>query len=128
MRTIILPVPPGVRIGATKTTVQVPVDAPTEPTRKRFITLLSDGSGFCKYPKKNYRGILCGSYNYISTWVDTWCMCVKNFEGEKFHRSVRYKESRKTFFELIRLLKRLHDNQVHKNFTLKFFILYVGDP
>ena len=71
MRTIILPVPPGVRIGATKTTVQVPVDALTEPTRKRFITLLSDGSGFCKYPKKIYRGILCGSYSYISTWVDT---------------------------------------------------------
>ena len=53
MRTIILPVPPGVRIGATKTTVQVPVDAPTEPTKKRLITLLPDGSGFCKYPKFN---------------------------------------------------------------------------
>ena len=50
MKTLVLPVPPGVRIGAAKTTVQVPVDAPTEPSRKRFLTLLSDGSGFCKYP------------------------------------------------------------------------------
>lgn len=50
MKTLILPVPPGVRIGAAKTTVQVPVDAPTEPSRKRFLTLLSDGSGFCNYP------------------------------------------------------------------------------
>lgn len=55
MKTIVLPVPPGVRIGGTKTTVQIPVDTPTEPssntTRKRFLTLLRDGSGFCKYPK-----------------------------------------------------------------------------
>lgn len=54
MKTIMLPIPPGVRIGGTKTTVQVPVDTPTEPssnaTRKRFLTLLCDGSGFCKYP------------------------------------------------------------------------------
>lgn len=55
MKTIVLPIPPGVRIGAAKTTVQIPVDAPTEPssdhhTRKRFLTLLRDGSGFCKYP------------------------------------------------------------------------------
>ena len=56
MKTITLPVPPGIRIGAAKTTVQIPVDPPTEPSsnnhapRKRFITLLSDGSGFCKYP------------------------------------------------------------------------------
>ena len=52
MKTIVLPVPPGVRIGAAKTTVQVPVDAPTEPSRQRFLTLLCDGSGFCKYPRK----------------------------------------------------------------------------
>ena len=54
MKTIMLPIPPGVRIGGTKTTVQIPVDTPTEPssnaTRKRFLTLLCDGSGFCKYP------------------------------------------------------------------------------
>lgn len=54
MKTIVLPVPPGVRIGATKTTVQIPVDPPAESssntTRKRFLTLLRDGSGFCKYP------------------------------------------------------------------------------
>ena len=54
MKTMVLPVPPGVRIGGTKTTVQIPVDTPTDPssnaTRKRFLTLLCDGSGFCKYP------------------------------------------------------------------------------
>ena len=54
MKTLVLPVPPGVRIGTAKTTVQVPVDAPTEPSRKRFLTLLSDGSGFCKYPRESY--------------------------------------------------------------------------
>jgi len=53
MKTIVLPVPPGVRIGVAKTTVQVPVEPKTEPSntghRKRFLTLLCDGSGFCKY-------------------------------------------------------------------------------
>jgi len=55
MKTIALPVPPGVRMGGAKTTVQIPVDAPTESSsnhvsRKRFLTILCDGSGFCKYP------------------------------------------------------------------------------
>lgn len=74
MKTIVLPVPPGVRIGGAKTTVQIPIDAPMDPssnatttTRKRFLTLLRDGSGFCKYPKFGF---------------DNWCkklLALKNF-------------------------------------------------